>query len=151
MTNISGANNLILVDSDALIGLIYEEDLLHKRCVDIFKYLQTNNLDSFIPYPIILEAATMLSRVAKRADLAAAILKEHTSSNKFDTNVESLVAKLYNPKTSNKNTPFDHYVLALAKKNNILYVFSFDSFYKKHGLFLAEDLLLVKRDNKSFE
>lgn len=37
------------------------------------------------------------------------------------------------------------YVLALAKKNNIKYIFSFDSFYKKHGLILIEDLIAENR------
>ena len=134
--------NIVIADSDALIGLIYEADLLHQRSVKIFNYLQKENSYIFIPYPILLEAATGLARIAGRADLAAQLLKSYVNSGyKLDMSVEDLVAELYDPKTSKKNTPFDHYVLALAKKNDIKYVFSFDSFYKKNGLTLMEDVV----------
>lgn len=140
MTNISG--RVVITDSDALIGLVSSEDLLHKQCVKISQYLRNNNIDTVTPYPIVLEAATVLARVLERHDLALKILQDYTSAeDRIDTDVSDLVAKLFTSRTSKKNTPFDHYVLALARKNNIQYVFSFDSFYKKNGLTLMEDLI----------
>lgn len=141
MTNISG-NEVVITDSDALIGLVSSEDLLHKQCVKINQYLRNNNIDTFTPYPIVLEAATVLARVLGRHDLALKILQDYTSTeDKIDTDVSDLVAEFFNLKTSKKNTPFDHYILALARKNNIQCVFSFDSFYKKNGLTLMQDLV----------
>ena len=145
MTNILGGRTVI-VDSDAHIGLIHKDDKLHRRCLEVSKFLAQNNFTVITPYPIVLEAATTLSRAkpVKRPDLSAKLLKDFASTEEttpIDTNVSELVAKLYDPKTSAKNTPFDHYVLALAIKNNVRVVFSFDSFYKKHGLILAEELL----------
>jgi len=141
MTNTSGAN-LVITDSDALIGLVNKVDALHNRCARIYSYLLENKFTIFTPYPIILEASTALARVVNRSDLAAKLLKDSKEvQNSIDTNVADLVAKLYTPKTSKKNTPFDHFILAVAIKNNIKVVFSFDSFYKKHGLTLVEDLL----------
>lgn len=141
MTNTSGAN-LVIADSDALIGLVNKVDALHNRCARIYNYLLENKFTIFTPYPIILEASTALAKVVNRPDLAAKLLNDYKEvQNGIDTNVADLVAKLYNYKTSKKNTPFDHYVLALAIKNNVRVVFSFDSFYKKHGLILAEKFL----------
>lgn len=136
---------MVVVDSDALIGLVHEEDLLHKRCLKVSKYLAKNSFVTVNPYPIVLEAATTLAKdkTIRRPDLAAQVLQDYSAVKeiKLDYNVAKSVAKFYDPKTSVKNSPFDHYVLAFAKKNSIKYVFSFDSFYKKQGLILAEDLL----------
>lgn len=145
MTNIHG-NKTVIFDSDGLIGFIHQSDALHKRCLEISRYLEQNSFATIVPYPIVLEAATTLARdkTIKRPDLAARLLDDYAEIEEeltYDSNVASLLSKIYNPKTSKKNTPFDHYVLALAKKNNIKYVFSFDSFYKKHGLTLMEDLV----------
>lgn len=141
MTNIFG-NNLVIADSDALVGLVYKEDALHEQRLQIYRYLKEDNIDTFTPYPIVLEAATLLARRFKRSDLAREVLSKYPETERpVDINIARLVVDLYNPKTSKKNTPFDHYVLALAKKNNIKLVFSFDSFYKKNGLTLIKDLI----------
>lgn len=145
MTSIPG-NEIVIVDSDALIGLIHENDELHNRCLAVSNYLSSNSLATIIPYPIVLEAAATLARdkTIKRPDLAARLLSDYASVEEapfYDQDVSADVARLYNPKTSKRNSPFDHYVLALAKKNAIKYVFSFDTFYKKNGLALAEELL----------
>ena len=135
-------NNLTIADSDALIGLVYKDDALHEQCVNIYQYLKEYDIDTFTPYPIVLEAATLLARWLKRPDLAKKVLSEHSEiEHQIDLHVAGLVVDLYDPATSKKNTPFDHYVLALAKKNNIKLVFSFDSFYKKNGLTLMKDFV----------
>lgn len=145
MTNIRG-NKTVIVDADALIGLIHEDDQLHKRCLKVSQYLAENSFATIVPYPIVLEAATTLAKdkTIKRPDLAKRLLKDYATVeeeafNAFET--ASLVAQIYNPKTSKKNSPFDYYVLACAKRNNVSLVFSFDSFYKKMGLTLIEDAI----------
>ena len=144
MTNTPG-NNTIIVDSDALIGLIHTDDLLHNRCLKVSRYLAKNNFATIVPYPIVLEAATALAKdkTIRRPDLAARLLKDYAAIENpaFNADVAHLAATLYHPKTSKKNSPFDHYVLALARKNNIPYIFSFDSFYRKSGLTLIEDVI----------
>lgn len=147
MTDTLG-NKRVIVDSDALIGLINEDDLLHKRCLKISYYLAQNNFGTITPYPIVLEAATTLAKdkTIRRPDLTHKLLQDYVSLEEkpYETGgVSLIVAELYNPKTSRKNTPFDFYVLALAKKNNVKYVFSFDSFYKQNGLVLVEELIKI--------
>lgn len=146
MTNIHG-NNKVIVDSDALIGLIHADDLLHNRCLEISRYLADNSFTTIVPYPIILEAATALAKdkTIRRPDLASKLLKDYavveSQQPAIENDVANIIATLYHPKTSKKNSPFDYYVLALAKKNNISYIFSFDSFYRKSGLTLIEDVI----------
>lgn len=139
-------NNLVLVDSDGLIGLANPKDPHHPKCVEIHNFMTSNSLASVTPFPIVLEASSALARDTKinRPDLAKDVLLNHAlvgDKPKLDENVEKLVSLSYKKNSSRKNTPFDHYLLALAKKNHIKYIFSFDSFYKKQGLILAEELL----------
>ena len=145
--NYAREDKTVIVDSDALIGLIHKDDALHKVCSEILMYIVQNNFSVVMPYAIVLEAATALARskAIKRPDLAVSLLNYYLTAAKgnynFDFEVADLVAGLYDVKTSKKNTPFDHFVLAVAQKNDIKYVFSFDTFYRKRGLTLAEDLL----------
>lgn len=143
MTNMPGTN-LVLVDSDGLIGLINPNDPNHSKCIAISNYLSANSLGTVVPYPIALEAATTLTRKFDRPDLGQLILESNAAIEEkpsLNEDVSLEVSTLFSQNTSTKNTPFDHYVCALAKKNNIKYIFSFDSFYKKQGLKLAQDLL----------
>jgi len=134
MINTPGSNTLVIVDSDALIGLIHEDDELHERCLKVSAYLSLNSCATMVPYPIVLEAATTLAKdkTIRRPDLAKKLLQDYASieeESNINLDVTDLVAKLYDPKTSKKNSPFDRYV------------FSFDSFYEKNGLTLIEDLV----------
>ena len=138
MTNTPG-NELVVFDTDALVGLANKEDSLHERCLAAMDYLETNRFKAVITYPIILEAATVLAKDKQilKPELAKGLLEKFRRGELpegIDLDVGELVAQVYNPKTSKKNSPFDHYVLALAKKNGIKYIFSFDEFYKKNGL-----------------
>ena len=147
MTSTSGNKiSRVIIDSDAIIGAVFEEDKLHKGISLVWKYLNAHNIGTLILPITVIEAATALARrkYINRPDLASKILKYYqkivTVPSK-EKDVLKLTASLYNSQTSRKNTPFDYYVLATAKKLGIKVVFSFDKFYKKHGLKLAEELL----------
>ena len=75
MINIPG--NKVIIDSDALIGIINKEDILHKQSIIILDYIENNNITLTVPYPIVLEAATTLSRgrPVSRPDLSAQLLR----------------------------------------------------------------------------
>jgi len=147
MTSTLG-NKKVIVDSDALIGLIHKDDSLYKRCFAVSKFLSASGFAVVVPYPIVLEAATALAKdkTIRRPDLAARLLKDYSLLGGDDIEwdgVSSLVSRLYNPKTSKQNSPFDYYLLAVAKLNGIDLVFSFDSFYRKQGLTLVEDIVAM--------
>lgn len=137
-------NNTVIMDSDGLIGLFNKTDALHNRCVLIARFLNQFGFTTFTPYHIVLEAATALTRdkQIKGSTISNQLLHDFASNSNdlFTLEVEKIVAQLYDPNTSKKNSPFDYFVLACARKNNIPYVFSFDSFYKKHGLALIEEI-----------
>ncbi len=137
--------NTVIVDTDALVGLIHTDDTLHVRCLAVARYLEKNNFATVVPGPIVLEAATVLSKdkTIKRPDLAKRLLQDYAQliPPSLDIQVFPQLAQAYDPLSSRKNTPFDFYVLTAAKAQNIPIVFSFDSFYKKNGLTLAEELL----------
>lgn len=144
-TNMPGTN-IIIADSDSIIGLIHSTDSLHSKCLEIAKFLHKNNYQIVIPFSVLLETATALSRNNKinRPDLAQQFLEDQSNTITiplFDEPIRPELAHSFKQNTSRKNTPFDHYLCALAKKNNIKYIFSFDSFYKKQGLSLAEELI----------
>ena len=144
MMNILGINNLVIVDADALIGLINEGDVLHDRCVKARNFLAKNNFSTIVCYSTVLEASTTLSRAINRPDLALKLLQDFAKVKQTyfsELGAMEIVAGRFYPKSSKKHTPFDHYVLAVAELNNISLVFSFDSFYKKEGLTLVEDIL----------
>lgn len=142
-TNMPG-NRLVLVDSDALIGLISESDVLHLRCVSVLKHFSEYGYKFYIPLPVLLEASTTLARAIGRMDLAKRLLSDYSKVKQDrlnEDNVLSTISKLYDPKSSKKNTPFDYYVAALAGKNGVKYIFSFDKFYRKQGFVLAKELI----------
>lgn len=152
MTNTPG-NNLVIVDSDALIGLINENDDLHERCVLVSRFLDQSNYVTVIPYPIVLEASTSLSRSINRPDLAKQLLQDYAQLEQptlVELTVADRVAESFNPTSSKKNTPFDHYVAALAKLNHIDVIFSFDRFYEKQGLTLAKNLLGQQKNREDY-
>lgn len=136
----------IIFDADGLIGLVNDKDALHERCLEIFDFLQKERFILFALYPIVLEAATALTRdrQTSRRDLAAKLLNDYSDIDVqliLNEKVSETVATLYTQQTSKKNSPFDHYVLAVARKNGIKFVFSFDSFYSKNGLKLIEGFM----------
>lgn len=135
----------IIVDADVLIGLIHKTDALHARCLRVATFLEVKHYTSIIPAPTVLEAATVLAKdkTIRRLDLAQKLLTDYQDLDlpTLPPGLFRAISTLYQKNASVKNTPFDFFILAMAKLQNIPVVFSFDSFYKKHGLTLAEELL----------
>jgi len=132
----------VLIDADALVGLINQSDALHSRSLRIVKFLAKNNLATIVLPSTILEAATALSRGIKRPDLTKELLTDYSRLEPVElpSEIFSKLLKIYNPTETTKNTPFDYFLLAYARIKQIDFVFSFDRFYEKQGLTLAEKL-----------
>ncbi len=133
----------VLVDSDALVGLVNENDALHSRCLSVSSYLAKKSLATIVLAPTILEAATALSRGCKRPGLARKLIADYSQLDlpPIPPNIFSQLSQIYKAGTSAHNTPFDYFLLSYARINEIVTIFSFDQFYSKHGLVLAEKLL----------
>ena len=132
----------VLIDADALVALINQSDALHSRSLRIVRFLAKNNLATIVLPSTILEAATALSRGIKRPDLAKELLADYSRLEPVElpSEIFSKLLKIYNPTETTKNTPFDYFLLAYARIKQIDFVFSFDRFYEKQGLTLAEKL-----------
>jgi len=133
----------VLIDADALVGLINQNDALHSRCLQVVEFLSKNSLATTVLPPTILEAATALSRGIKRPDLAKQLLADYSQLKPavLPSEIFSNLIGVYNPTVTTKNTPFDYFLLAYAKIKQIDIIFSFDRFYERQGLTLAEKLL----------
>ena len=134
----------VLIDADALVGLINQSDALHSRSLRIVRFLAKNNLATIVLPSTILEAATALSRGIKRPDLAKELLADYSRLEPVElpSEIFSKLISIYDPTVTTKNTPFDYFLLAYAKIKQIDIIFSFDRFYEKQGLTLAEKLLV---------
>ena len=134
----------VLIDADALVGLINQNDALHSRCLQVVEFLSKNSLATTVLPPTILEAATALSRGIKRPDLAKQLLADYSQLKPavLPSEIFSNLIGVYNPTVTTKNTPFDYFLLAYAKIKQIDIIFSFDRFYEKQGLTPAEKLLV---------
>jgi len=84
-----------------------------------------------------------LSRGIKRPDLAKQLLADYSrlEPTMLPSEIFSKLISIYDPTVTTKNTPFDYFLLAYAKIKQIDIIFSFDRFYEKQGLTLAEKLL----------
>lgn len=133
----------VLVDADALVGLINQNDALHPRSLQIAEFLSKNSLATIVLPPTVLEAATALSRGIKRPDLAKQLLADYSQLEPvvLPPEIFSKLISVYDPTVTTKSTPFDYFLLAYAKIKQIDIIFSFDHFYEKQGLTLAEKLL----------
>ena len=133
----------VLIDADALVGLINQNDALHSRCLQVVEFLSKNSLATTVLPPTILEAATALSRGIKLPDLAKQLLADYSQLKPavLPSEIFSNLIGVYNPTVTTKNTPFDYFLLAYAKIKQIDIIFSFDRFYERQGLTLAEKLL----------
>lgn len=82
-----------------------------------------------LPSPVI---TTKLMEMIKHDQLLLYVI---------DVELLKIIADLFDPRGSKKNTLIDCSVVAVAKKIKAQAVFSYDSFYAKKGLKYAEDIL----------
>lgn len=135
-----------LIDTDALLGLFNTADSLHKDATDLAKKLAKKGINTLI-------LPTTLSEFARLASYQIGV-KEAQEATKTLANsalpvleiTEDLTEKavsIYEKQTSKKESLFDCYVMAAAKKLGIKYIFSFDDGYKKriNGFQLVIDLV----------
>jgi predicted nucleic acid-binding protein len=133
----------VVLDSDAVIALILEDDVSHEKSIKIMNFITKNDWEVIIPVSTILESATVLSRRYNRTDLAQKCMQDMLCFYKAPAKERAVLEKLitlFEHNTSGKDTPFDYYIYALALAEDVEYIFSFDKFYNKVGLKLAAEI-----------
>lgn len=127
----------ILVDADALVALVKEDDSNYKKAVKIAQRLKKETL--YVTPLTIPEATTVLSyRVSQEA--AQKFLKEARQRKLIElplTTQTSILADEIFLKQRKKGTSWiDCLNVAMAKIHNLARIFSFDRFYKEFGLLI---------------
>jgi len=97
----------------------------------------------------LCEATTILRKRLNNPEGAYRLI-ENTRSGIFPVqligqDVFTTALSLYQPYGSKQNSLFDAIIAALAKHLDATAIFSFDEWYKKQGLRLAEDLLTEEK------
>ncbi len=136
---------LVVGDADSIIAQINQEDALHEKVRKVSKNLVEMNAKLVYPLTAVIESTAFIQRVLDNGPAAYQIAEEFKNSPGQIIEVSNqiydlAVNKYFGPKISKKDTLFDCIVAAAAETLKADAIFSFDSFYKKNGFMLAEDL-----------
>ena len=135
----------IVVDSDALIGLFYDQDAHAQEALDIAQKLQSLNAKLIYPATTIIETVTTLQRKLQRPDVGKQIMalvgRTPLIIEPVDSTILAEALGLFDPDGSKKNTLFDAVVAAIAAKVSAKAIFSFDGWYEKQGFTLARQVV----------
>ena len=136
---------VIVVDTDAIIAQVKENDKNHQKAKSISNSLVSSNAQVIYPATTVAEAVTFIQRPLNNPPIAygTAQLMTGSSAQVAEVNQQTLsdAIKYFSATGSKKNTLFDCIVIAIAKEVHTDAIFSFDRFYKKQGFKLASEVL----------
>lgn len=135
----------VVVDSDAIYAIYNPDDPLNTRATKTFQELIENEFRLIYPTSVIFESISLFQRVTP-SPIITKLLIEMVRNDELlvyvvDKETLKQSANIFKPAGSKKNTLVDCSVVAVAKKIRADGVFSYDEFYTKQGLKLAEDLI----------
>ena len=135
----------VVVDSDAIFALYNPNDPLNAKATKTFQQLITQGFKLVYPISVLFETVSLFQRVlpvpAVTSQLISMIKNEEMLIYVVDADLLKEAALLFDPAGTKKNTLIDCSVIAVVKKIKADGVFSYDSFYRKHGLKYAEELI----------
>lgn len=134
----------VVVDSDAIFALYNPNDSLNLRAIKTFEKLIEQDYQLIYPTSVLFEIISLFQRVLS-SSLVTEKFVEMIKNDKIPTYiVDDFILKqtavLFDPMGSKKNTFIDCSVAVIAKNIKADAVFSYDSFYVKQGLKLAQEL-----------
>lgn len=155
MTTTHGTNDLqILLDSDALIAMVEESDASHKKATEIFGVLTARNARLFITAATIAEVIITLQRKYNHrpaaGDLYERLLTRWVEVVPVDRDLIAGAHAYYTSSGSKQNTIFDAINIAAVKTYHLDAIFSFDRWYARQGVRLAEDILRKGNEHEPF-
>lgn len=134
----------ILLDTDGIIGFVRVKDLFHVRAQELMEKSVHGEVQFLVAATIVAEAVTTLRRKFSEPKLASGLLESALQDWEIipvDSQLIKEAQRYYLSSHSKKNTLFDAVNIAVAKKHHLEAIFSFDSWYKKHGIKLVQDLM----------
>lgn len=137
---------IVIVDSDAIFAIYNPNDPLNKQATQTFADLIAKKYQFIYPTSVIFEIISLFQRVLPSQKITEKLIEmvKNDAITVFTVDLEILKesAELFKPKGSKKNTLIDCSVAVITKNLKADGVFGFDSFYRKHGLKLATDLVV---------
>lgn len=144
LRKIMDKNSFVVADADILVALYFKKDALRSRVADISRKFLKTGVRVIFPNTAIAEAITTMQRKLSNSTAADLLNQDYKQGilevEYVDEGIMRGASEFFNPHGSKKNTFFDALVAATAKSLNSDTIFSFDTWYKKLGFNLAEDL-----------
>lgn len=140
---LSSGNKIVVADADALIALTLENDPHHGQAVTISGMLMKQATTIIFPVTVFPEAITTLKRAFNQPEKARLINRQFQQGafhvEYITEEIMTRASQIFEKAISKQNTLFDAIVAATAKSLKADAVFSFDDWYPKLGLKLAEE------------
>lgn len=134
----SNSSQMVLVDSDAFIAWLVADDLLHKEAVDVLRTLQETKQVTVTTSLVVAETATVLSnRVGQEQAGAFLDFVEKLPIIHITEELQAEALKLFRQQATKGTSVVDCCNVAVVNSFHIAAIFSFDGFYRKHGLKIA--------------
>lgn len=134
----------VVVDSDSIFAIYNPNDPLNTKATKTFKQLIAQDYQFVYPTSVLFEVISLFQRVLPTPRVATKLIEMIKNGRLLiyviDADTLKEAATLFDPAGSKKNTLVDCSVVAVAKKIKADGVFSYDSFYAKQGLKLAQEL-----------
>ena len=138
-------NKKVVIDSDAIYAIYNHNDPLHGKAIQTLEWLSSNHFQLIYPTSVIFEVMSLFQRVLTKPSvtmkISDMIKRDLLIIYAIDNKLLKEAVNLFKPAGSKKDTLVDCSVVIIAKKIKAAGVFSYDSFYTKQGLKLAEDLI----------
>lgn len=135
----------VVVDSDAIFAIYNPNDPLNTQATQTFRQLITQEFQLIYPTSVLFEVISLFQRVLPTPKVTASLIEmiknDQLPIHVIDSDILKESATIFDPTGSKKNTLIDCSVVIVAKRIKADGVFSYDSFYIKQGLKLAEDLI----------
>lgn len=148
MTTMPGTNRpKILFDSDGIIALVKPFDPSHNRIEKIFDDLVSRDCLFFIGSTTLAETLTTLQRKYGDKKLTEYVYEQLVVGKTEIVQVGAVLFSdaysFYQSSKSKKNTIFDAINIAIVKSLDLDAIFSFDEWYTKNKVKLAEKFLMT--------
>lgn len=135
----------VVIDSDAIYAIYNHNDPLHSKAIKTLQNLNNRHFQLIYPTSVLFEVMSLFQRVFKTPSvtmkIADMISRDLLMIHVIDNDLLKASTAIFKPTGSKKNTLVNCSVVAVAKRIKAAGVFAYDSFYKKQGLKLAEDLI----------
>lgn len=135
---------IVVVDSDGLIGSLNPDDSHFEVSQKLLSTFINKKAKLIYPATVIAESVTFLQGRLNKPELAKRVI-QLVHEDKLNVElVDNIILKqasvFMDFKRSKRHTLFDAIVAAVAQKHHADAIFSFDTFYKKHGFNLASEI-----------